>query len=140
MTDDVFERRSRRFCEALAFLERMRETPWEVFEREPEKYASTERFLQIAVEILDDLGTHLVARHNLGAVGRYRDVPDALALAGVIDNRLSAVWRRIIGFCNPLVDDYLIIDRAIVYEVLQERLGDLRALHRALIPAQFPPS
>jgi len=66
MTDDVFERRSRRFCEALDFLERMRKTPWEVFEREPEKYASTERFLQIAVEILDDMGTHLVARRHLG--------------------------------------------------------------------------
>ena len=75
MTDDVFERRTRRFHETLAILEGLARTPWERFEAEPEKYGSAERFLQVAVEILDDLGAHLVARSGAGPVERYRDVP-----------------------------------------------------------------
>ena len=35
-----------------------------------------------------------------------------------------------IGFRNVLVHEYLDIDRMIVYDVLQNRLGDLEALRR----------
>jgi uncharacterized protein YutE (UPF0331/DUF86 family) len=42
---------------------------------DPEKYASTERFLQLAVGILDDLGADVVARARVGPVASYRDVP-----------------------------------------------------------------
>ena len=40
-----------------------------------------------------------------------------------------------IGFQNILVHEYLDVDRGVVYEVLQLRLEDLRALKQAL--AQF---
>jgi uncharacterized protein YutE (UPF0331/DUF86 family) len=78
MTDDVFERRTRRFVEALAILERLGQTPWERFAVDPEKYGSAERFLQIAVEILNDLGAHVVAQSGVAPAERYRDVPTRL--------------------------------------------------------------
>ncbi len=133
MTDDVFERRTRRFHEVLDILERLATTPWERFRSDPEKYGSAERFLQVAVEVLDDLGAHLVARTEAGAVSSYRDVPARLLAAGHIDDAQAATWRRIIGFRNVLVHDYLEVDRAIVLDVLQNRLDDLRDLHRALL-------
>lgn len=40
-----------------------------------------------------------------------------------------------IGFRNVLVHGYVDIDRAVVYDVLQHRLGDLEALRRVF--AQF---
>lgn len=46
------------------------------------------------------------------------------------------VWRRVIGFRNIVVHNYLDVDRAIVFDVLQRHLGDLRDLHRALVKAQ----
>jgi uncharacterized protein YutE (UPF0331/DUF86 family) len=39
-------------------------------------------------------------------------------------------WIRMIGFRNVLVHDYLDVDRKLVYEVMQERLGDFEALRR----------
>lgn len=136
MTDDVFARRTRRFEETMAILEGLARTPWERFEADPEKYGSAERFLQVAVEILDDLGAHLVARSGAGPVERYRDVPARLVEAGLLDEAQAAFWRRVIGFRNVIVHQYLDVDRRIVFELLQHRRGDLRDLHRAILRAQ----
>ncbi|MDF1521394.1 MAG: DUF86 domain-containing protein [Trueperaceae bacterium] len=133
MTADVFERHVRRFDEVLGFLERVAETPWERFRDDPEKYGSAERFLQVAVEVLNDLGAHVVARSGGEPVGAYRDVPRRLLEAGVLDEEEADVWRRVIGFRNVVVNEYLEVDRAIVYDVLQHRLSDLRDLMRALL-------
>lgn len=135
MTDDVFERRTRRFEEILGILEGLAETPWARFTADPEKYGSTERFLQLAVEILDDLGAHVVARAQLGPVASYGDVPERLREAGHLTETQAHTWRRIIGFRNVLVHDYLEVDLTIVYDVLRNRLDDLRDLHRTLLAA-----
>jgi hypothetical protein len=89
VTDDVFERRVRRFEEALEFLEHLAGTPWERFAAEPEKYASAERF-----GLLDQFpGTertscfeHRVAAHvELGSIPNKRilDVVDSVAQCGL---------------------------------------------------------
>jgi uncharacterized protein YutE (UPF0331/DUF86 family) len=139
VTDDVFERRTRRFVETLEILERLRTTPWDQFSTDPEKYGSAERFLQVAVEILDDLGAHLVARDAAGPVERYRDIPDRLLAAGRLREEQADVWRRVIGFRNVIVLDYMDVDRAIVYDILTNRLDELRELHRALVDAHVNP-
>lgn len=135
MTADVFERHVRRFDEVLGFLERLAETPWTRFRDDPEKYGSAERFLQVAVEVLNDVGAHLVARQAGEPVAAYRDVPRRLLEAGVLDEAQADTWRRVIGFRNVVVHEYLEVDRAIVYDVLRTRLGDLRDLMRALLRA-----
>jgi uncharacterized protein YutE (UPF0331/DUF86 family) len=95
MTDDVFERRTRRFIETPEILERLQRTPWERFSTDPEKYASAERFLQIAVEVLEDLGDHLVAKTGAGPIERCRDIPDRLLAAGRLSEDQADVWRRV---------------------------------------------
>jgi uncharacterized protein YutE (UPF0331/DUF86 family) len=42
----------------------------------------------------------------------------------------------VIGFRNVIVHDYLDVDRAIVYDIVRNRLGDLRELQRAILTAQ----
>lgn len=135
MTDDVFERRTRRFGEALEILERLGRTPRERFISDPEKYGSAERFLQVAVEVLNDLGAHVVAQRGAGTVARYRDVPDRLLEAGLLSDAQAEVWRRVIGFRNVIVHDYLDGDRGIVYDIVSRRLDDLRDLLRAIVAA-----
>ena len=102
MTADVFERHVRRFDEVLGFLERLAETPWERFRGDPEKFGSAERFLQAAVDVLNDLGAQLVARSGGEPAGSYRDVPRRLLESGVLDEAQADVWRRVIGFRNGL--------------------------------------
>jgi uncharacterized protein YutE (UPF0331/DUF86 family) len=139
MTDDVFERRTRRFVETLEILERLQSTPWDRFSTDPEKYGSAERFLQVAVEVLDDLGAHLVAKTGAGPIERYRDIPDRLLAAGRLLDGQADVWRRVIGFRNVIVHNYLDVDRAIVFDILTNHPDDLRDLHRTLVAAQANP-
>ncbi len=67
----------------------------------------------------------------------YRDIPERLVGLGSIDEEQAELWRRMIGFRDVIVHNDA--DRAIVCDVLQHRLDDLRAVHRALVRAQGRP-
>lgn len=105
---------------------------YEEFCGKPEHYGSVERFLQLAIESLTDIGNHVVVDGQLGVVNWHSDIPNILAARGHITEDLKARWIRMIGFRNVLVHDYLEIDRRIVFDVLQNCLGDLYALRTTL--------
>ncbi len=125
---EVIRKRLVKLDEYLDILRQLRDTPREEFLANPEKYGSTERFLQLAIEAVNDIGGHLVADLNLGTVEWARDIPERLYQAGYIDKDLREQWFRMIGFRNILVHDYLDVDRARVYEVLQHHLEDFERL------------
>ncbi|MCD6290838.1 MAG: DUF86 domain-containing protein [Anaerolineae bacterium] len=125
---EVVRKRLRKLDEYLTILQRLQGTPYEEFIANPEKYGSAERFLQLAIETVNDIGSHLVADLGLGPVEWYRDVPERLYGAGYIDQEMREQWIRMIGFRNILVHDYLDVDRGQVYEILQKHLGDFERL------------
>ncbi len=130
---EVVEKRLRKLDEYLALLRELRQIPREEFLRDPLKYGSAERFLQLAIEAVNDIGSHLVADLGLGAVDWYRDVPERLYDAGYIDQEMRERWIRMIGFRNILVHDYLDVDRNQVYEVLQKHLEDFERLRDVFV-------
>ena len=89
----------------MAILEGLARTPWERFEADPEKYGSAERFLQVAVEILDDLGAHLVARSGAGPVERYRDVPARLVGSATSSIAMMTTPTTLSGCVSRMVQD-----------------------------------
>lgn len=134
---DVLLPRLRKLSEYLSILERLRDYSEEEFLSDPEHYGSAERFLQLAIEVLNDLGNHIIADDNLGTVDWYRDIPSCLVRHGVIDDPKEKVWLQIIGFRNILVHDYIGLDRSKVYQILHENLSDIRAIQKC-IAAQLP--
>jgi len=52
---------------------------------DPERYGSAERFLQLAIEAITDMGNHVIAEMALGVVNSYGDIPAILAEKGYID-------------------------------------------------------
>jgi uncharacterized protein YutE (UPF0331/DUF86 family) len=132
---EVIRKRLQKLDEYLAILRGLQRYTLETFLKDPERYGSAERFLQLAIETLLDIGNHVIAELQLGAVDHYRDVPALLAQEGYLDHALEEKWVRMIGFRNILVHDYLDVDRRIVYRALHEDLEDLEALRRVF--AQF---
>ncbi len=128
---EVVRRRLEKLEEYLAILRRLRRYDRASFLAEPERYGSAERFLQLSIETVDDLAAHVVAELGLGTVEARSDLPRLLFEHGTIDAGLRDRWTRMIGFRNILVHDYLEVDRKVVYEVLQDRLGDFGELARA---------
>ena len=73
---ELLKRRLDRLEEYLSILERLRSYSYEEFVFNPERYGSAERFLQLSIELLNDLGNS--ADERLGAVESAADVPRLL--------------------------------------------------------------
>lgn len=132
---EVIRRRLVKLDEYLEILESLQRYDLDAFAKEPERYGSAERFLQLAIETSLDIGNHVIAELRLGTVDSYRDIPTILAKHNYLDSELRERWIQMIGFRNVLVHDYVDLDREIVYRVLQQDLDDIAALRRVF--AQF---
>lgn len=127
---EVVRKRLNKLDEYLAILYSFQQYSFEQFNRSPERYGSAERFLHLAIESLIDLGNHVIAELELGTVNWYSDVPTILAETGYLEAELKEKWLQMIGFRNVLVHEYLEIDRAVVFDVLQNHLSDIEALRQ----------
>jgi uncharacterized protein YutE (UPF0331/DUF86 family) len=132
---EVIRKRLNKLDEYLSILRRYDVYSFDEFDSNPELYGSAERFLHLAIEMLIDLGNHVIAELDLGPVNWYSDIPSILTEHGYLQSELKEKWLRMIGFRNVLVHEYLEIDRGIVFDVLQNHLSDIEALRQ--IFAQF---
>ncbi len=128
---EVVRKRLAKLDEYLAFLRLQQRYSFEEFIATPERYGSVERFLQLALEVLTDLGGHVIADEGWGTVDWHSDIPAILCEHGIIAAELRERWVRMIGFRNVLVHAYLDIDLRIVYDVLQRGLEDIEELRQA---------
>ncbi len=125
---EVIRKRLNKLDEYLEILNGLKKYSLDEFIANPEYYGSVERFLQLAIETTLDIGSHIVADLGLGEVNWYSDIAAILEEKNFISVDLREKWIRMVGFRNILVHDYLEVDRELVYEVLQTRLGDLEEL------------
>lgn len=125
---NVLRRRLDKLNEYLSFLREAQEHSYSAFVNDPYLYGSVERFLQLSIEALNDMGSHIVVDENLGPIERGRDLPSIFESEGLIKEEMREQWTEMIGFRNALVHDYLDIDRDIVYDVLQNRLEEIERL------------
>jgi len=135
VTPEVIRRRLQKLDRYLEILREQQRYSLEAFLADPERYGSTERFLQLAIETLIDMGNHVIAQSAMGSVDSYRDIPALFAQHGYIDQATMENWIKMIGFRNVLVHEYVELDRETVYRVLQHDLKDIAELSRVF--AQF---
>jgi uncharacterized protein YutE (UPF0331/DUF86 family) len=127
---EVLRRRLSRLGEYLDILKRLAAYPLEEFLASPERYGAAERFLQLSLEAINDMAAHVAAEEGWGPFERARDLVDLFLARGLVEEELAERWRRMIGFRNLLVHDYLDVDRKLVHRFLREGLQDLEALAR----------
>jgi uncharacterized protein YutE (UPF0331/DUF86 family) len=113
---------------SLHILSSLQKYGYDDFLSDPLVYGSSERFLQLAIEALMDIGSHIIADLQLGVINWSCDIPALLFEQGYLDERQKAVFIRMIGFRNTLVHEYIEIDRAIVFDVLHNHLDDIKDL------------
>jgi uncharacterized protein YutE (UPF0331/DUF86 family) len=121
--------------EYLRLLGDIARTDLASFLNDPRTYGSAERFLQLAIEAVFDVGTHLIAGLGLPRPSRYADILPTLADAGVIRRETAAELASTAGFRNVLVHDYTRIDRSRVHGFITSRLEAFR--HFAFDVATF---
>lgn len=97
---DVIRERLEKLDEYLGILRQLQRYSYDEFVASPERYGSVERFLQLAIESLNDVGNHVVAESGLGTVDWYSDIPHRLHEAGLIDASQEETWIKMTGFLN----------------------------------------
>lgn len=122
---EILRKRLNKLDEYIDILRSLQRYSFEEFIADPERYGSAERFLQLAIETINDLGNHIIADDDLGVVNWYRDIPEILESKKVINKETKGRWIRMIGFRNTLVHEYIEIDRQIVFDVLQNDIMDI---------------
>lgn len=111
--------------ETLAQLDRHCGKPLAALRDTLDERWAVERGLQLCVQNVLDLATHLVASHG-------KDVPDyttaieQLGQIGVIPVELATRLRPLAGFRNALVHGYLGVDLGLVHAVLNQHLDEVR--------------
>jgi uncharacterized protein YutE (UPF0331/DUF86 family) len=84
-----------------------------------------EHTLQIAIQALLDVASHIVSDNRLGEPRTYRELVDLLERHGWIPADLAAVVRPMVGFRNILVHGYDVVDASVVRQIVERRLEDL---------------
>lgn len=113
--------------EYIKFLERIKNYTKERYIEDPLIYGSCERFLQLAIECVIDLGNHIISDMNYRKPESSRDIFLVLYENKIINDKLKNNLCNMVSFRNILVHDYLKLDRGIVYDIVMNNLGDIKS-------------
>jgi len=95
-------------------------------------YGLAERYLQLSIECLLDIGRLIIIGLGLRKPDRHQEIIEILWEADMISDDLASRLQGIAGFRNILVHDYLKLNRDLVYENLQKGLVDLNDFSREI--------
>lgn len=123
--------------DGLKKLEVIREYSYEDFVRVPYVADACLRNLQVTIEALVDIGSHIVARHGYGLPKTYQDVIKLLVLNGVLEVKLQENYVNMVKFRNRIVHMYDDVSMEEVYAVVQDNLHDLRTFITSIIEKYF---
>ena len=102
---------------------------------DPIPLGSAKYYLQVAVESCIDMANHIIASERLRAPKDYADIFKVLAEEGIIPPDFLPELQRMARFRNRLVHLYWEVDAEVIYDILQERLGEFERYRGCIIAA-----
>jgi uncharacterized protein YutE (UPF0331/DUF86 family) len=120
--------RLERLRDYMKTLKVIRAYDLERFKNDVFVHATAERYLQLAIECLLDIGNHIIADQGLRKPDTYAEILEILAENKIIPRNLYRELEGMAAFRNVLVHDYLRLDLGKVYSVLREKLPYLEKL------------
>jgi uncharacterized protein YutE (UPF0331/DUF86 family) len=90
-------------------------------------YGLAERYLQLAIECILDVGNMLIVSLDLRKPSDKQETIDILEENKIVSSLLATRLSGIARFRNLLVHEYVKIDRAKVFNILNERIPDIEA-------------
>lgn len=118
-------------------LLKSRKTEQKVFVKDELMQASSERFLQLAIESCLNIGNRLLSIYQfekpINTPETYADIFKELNRIGVLDEQFTERLIKMARFRNRLVHLYWEIDPKVVHEFLQNDLEDFKLFERMVI-------
>lgn len=123
---EVLQKRIAKLKEYIGLLQRLKKYGRDKFKKDPFIHGNAERYLQLAIQCMLDIGNHIISDQNLGEVNEYRDVFIIMGENGILPKDFANRISSMAGFRNILVHEYLELNLDQVYENLQENLDDFK--------------
>ncbi|MBI2485335.1 DUF86 domain-containing protein [Candidatus Uhrbacteria bacterium] len=120
-----------RLEEVIRKLEEIARTPEEAFLEDDILQAAAERFFILGIEIITDVGNHLLVEKAGKAGASYKDILIQLGRTKLVSKSLTDRNLQMTGFRNLLIHAYEIVDPRRVYDALQIAPKELRAFAKA---------
>lgn len=95
-------------------------------------YGLAERYLQLAIECVLDVGNMMIVSLDLKKPSDKQEIIDILEEAKIVSSLLATRLSGVARFRNLLVHEYVKIDRSKVYNILKKRIPDLEAYMTAI--------
>ena len=112
--------------ENLRLLDQFAQLDLGTYLADPRNFGAAERFLQLSIEAIFDIGAHLISALALPRPVAYGEILPTLAQAGVISQGTLDELANLAGFRNLLVHEYVRLDRSRVHAFLTTHLTGLR--------------
>ena len=128
MTPEQLQAKLAQLAEAIAKLRALPQSSLDEFRADDRNVDAALRRLQVAIQILIDVGSHLVAKLGLGAPDSSRDLLERMERAGYLAAGATLRFGRIFAFRNRIVHLYDRVDDEIVFGVVRDHLADLEEL------------
>lgn len=130
MTPEEVQAKLALLAAAIERLRAMERGSLDAFRADDRNLDAALRRLQVAIQVLIDVGSHVVSRLGLGAPETSVDILERLERAGRLPPGSTQRFGKIFGFPNRIVHLYDRVDDSIVFAILANDLGDLEELAR----------
>ncbi|MGQ9554628.1 MAG: type VII toxin-antitoxin system HepT family RNase toxin [Anaerolineae bacterium] len=132
LRSDVIHERLAKLEEVTNVLGQLQGMDGPALRADPFKLYTVERGLQVAIECILDISSHIIAASGCRKPQDYTEVIDLLVELGVIPHPFGEHIRPLAGLRNLLVHMYLKVDPNKLAQHLQ-RLDDFRAFARYVL-------
>lgn len=116
----------------MDFLQEIQSLPEEKFVASRRDFHSAERCLQLAIECLINIGNHIISDQGLRAPKDYADIFKVLAENSILFMEDALSLKQMVQFRNRLVHVYWDIVPKVLWQIIQEDLGDIERCARNL--------
>ncbi len=123
---DIIRGRIQFIEDSLKSLESLAAYPFDEFEDDFRNVESAKHLLQVAIESMLDICTHIVARLRIGVPNDDRETLALLEDKGLLPSTHVATYQSMNAFRNRVVHLYQDVNMREIYRILQEDLDDFR--------------
>lgn len=103
------------------------------YRKNPHNGTIAERLLQVSIEAMLDIGSHIIAEEGMGDPLEYRDVFTILAQAKILPPTKKEDFLNMAGLRNRIVHLYETLDHKLIHRFLKNNLGDFEIFIKAVM-------
>ena len=121
---ELLSRKISQLREYIAVLKNAEDITWKKYEEDLRARAFVERYLQLCIEKVIDIGNHFISFHRWREPEGYRDIFHVLHENGVIPKDHLSTFQNMASFRNMLVYRYEKTDNEVIFGIFKKHLED----------------